>query len=147
MNPMYNDLKKYYDTIFPCQPVALKLVEHYLDMDDPSGVVELGCGTGTLLRQVKHPYRFGIDPEISFLQEAKAKDPKGNYHHGPLADISLPKCSLFYSLGNVISHLTPEQLEGWAKLIFDKLRPGGHWLVHTIHWDRFNRESDFTYPP
>lgn len=144
---MYQHFKEHYETIFPLNPSALSLAQSQIQ-NQQDLIVDLGCGTGELLAQIKSSApRLGLDLEPEFIARAQARDPSGSYACRDLCECECPqKAQLIFSFGNVVSHLSPEQFQAWVNVIERNLISGGRWIFHCIHWDRFKGLKEHHYP-
>lgn len=167
---MYASFADFYDTIFPCSPTALELIQGF--SSPTSRILELGCGTGALLKNVKAQRAVGLDIEPALIAKAKAhKDAHGagptqkataleggtttlerpEFICAELLDFgpSQPEASfeLVFSLGNVVSHLEPQHFIKWLEEIHRLLVPGGRWIFHVIYWDDILNQTQYNYPP
>jgi len=51
-----------------------------------------------------------------------------------------------YSVGNVIAHITPEQLRRLLPVISKLLFPGGYWIFQIVNWDYLLTLARYTFP-
>jgi len=114
-----------------------------LDLSDKN-ILDLGCGTGTMLRYVVDNHQcnaFGVDLIRFNIYQAKKKVPSGNFHRGDilgyLRDLN-KKFDLVILYGVIGCFTLPNQ-----RLIIDKilesLNPGG------LLWIGANLYEDFSY--
>ena len=163
---MYSSFAEVYDNIFPVSASALDLIRGY---STPSTrILELGCGTGALLKKLKALRKVGLDIEPALIAKAHKKICLEQIEQSSSAQIngeldnaeficaemmdfgpSQPAASfeLIFSLGNVVSHLEPQQFKNWLENIHRLLVPGGCWIFHIIHWDSILKLADYNYPP
>ena len=57
---------------------------YYLD----SKVLELGCGTGNLLKSVNPSYAVGVDISKEIIKEAKKEHKEIKFFHGDISKLS-----------------------------------------------------------
>ena len=163
---MYSSFAEVYDCIFPVSASALDLILGYVN--SKTRILELGCGTGALLKELKALRKVGLDiepaliakaqkkicfepPEQSSFAQINAELDNAEFICAELMDFgpSQPAAAfdLIFSLGNVVSHLEPQQFKNWLENIHRLLVPGGYWIFHIIHWDDILKFTDYSYPP
>ena len=114
-----------------------------LDLDDKN-VLDLGCGTGTMLQYAVENYQCnasGVDLIRLNIHQAKKKVPSGNFYRGDILEYlkyTNEKFDLVILYGVIGCFPTSDQ-----KVIIDKilasLNPGG------ILWIGANLYEDFNY--
>ena len=79
-------------------------------------ILDLGCGTGTLLKYYASQNRtYGIDGSPDMLKIAKIKDKKTHYSVGDLRNVKIDnKFNIITCAFDTINHLT--SIGGWEKL-------------------------------
>ena len=114
-------------------------------------IVDLGCGTGLLTRELAIEGRnvIGVDPAAAMLDYAR-RQPGANlvrWIHGDAGAIGRPHADLAIMTGNV-AQVFVEDAEWRATLaaLHDALRPGGHLAFESRNpadrgWTRWNREA------
>jgi len=101
----------------------------------PGLIVELGCGSGILARQLGfHGYNvLGVDHSRSMLRIAKKRAPAAELVHASLVTLTLPRCSAVLAIGEVLSFaFAAEPLSRLNQMfvrIYKALQPGGIFLL------------------
>jgi SAM-dependent methyltransferase len=125
--------------------------EFYLHLvQSASRVLDVGCGTGALLRRARrdgHPGRLvGLDPAAGVLAVARA-EPGVEWVHGTLDGAGFDHC---FDLAVMTGHafqvlLTDADVRGLLADVHRALRPGGHFAFETRNpwpapWQRWTPE-------
>lgn len=118
-------------------------------------VVELGCGSGHLLRAILDSGfdAVGIDQSSALLALARGNAPGASLQASPILDAKLPVCVAVVAVGEVLSYVKPdERSRPPSRDLFSRvgvaLRPGGLLLfdvpVRTMRRKRYRswREGD-----
>lgn len=102
-------------------------------------VVDLGCGTGHLARElVQAGYAVdGIDISSSMVAIAKRRVPGARFHVAPLHRARLPTCAAVTSIGECLSYRLPNRahLSGFQAIfrrVYDALQPGGIFVFDVL---------------
>lgn len=81
-------------------------------------ILDIGCGTGTLLEYIKPGSYLGIDINSDFINLAKKKYPGFNFKVLNIVDEKFPSGKFEYIfIMNVLHHLTDEQIKKMFKTI------------------------------
>ncbi len=108
-----------------------------LEILDHSGireglVVDLGCGSGLLARQLLDAgYRvFGVDISEAMVELARRRAPEAEFRVGSLFEVEIPPCSAVTAISEVLNYLFDAENEerGLGRLfrrVHDALVPGG----------------------
>jgi SAM-dependent methyltransferase len=95
-------------------------------------VVDLGCGSGILARElVRAGYRvLGIDISEAMIELARGRTPSAEFRVGSLFEAELPPCDAVTAVSEVLNYLFDRERghEGLIRLfdrVYDALRPGG----------------------
>lgn len=87
--PIYDPLSRYFTRF----PLLQEKILGLLDLRNGQTVVDLACGTGTLLaechRQTENLRAFGIDIDRRVLQRAAEKSPHSRLIHGSIESVPL----------------------------------------------------------
>lgn len=99
------------------QPVTVDVVNHKQFLStinelliDSHSVLDVGCGVGTTLRELRCPLKIGVDAYRPYLEKAKHGQEfiKINLKAEHLSEIFLPKSIASVTLIDVIEHLEKE---------------------------------------
>lgn len=97
-------------------------------LDDPATILDVGCGTGRLLRRAGARWPdaqlIGVDPAEGMLEVARRKTIGGKFHLAGAESLPLPSASVDLALSSISFHHWPDQLGG-LRQIARVLRPGG----------------------
>ncbi len=101
-------------------------INRYLTPD--TVVVDIGCGTGRLLMQIKARKKIGIDPSEEMLKHASSKTMQANAERIPLEDESADAVIL----AEVLPYVNDERTAlSEAHRI---LKPGGRIFISSLNW-------------
>ena len=98
-------------------------------------VVDLGCGGGTLAREL-YEAGFqvqGYDLSPAMIEMARARVPAAEFAVASFVDVDLPECRAVTAIGEVLNYLIDERndlsvVEAVLSRIFASLIPGGYLL-------------------
>ncbi|MCW5254562.1 MULTISPECIES: class I SAM-dependent methyltransferase [unclassified Streptomyces] len=105
----------------------------------PAGgrVLDLGCGTGTNLRELgaRGFSCLGADQSACFIEYARGRGGEGvEYVHGRAEDfVTDDRFDLVYSLFMTLNYLPRAELRGVLRKVRGLLRPGGHVVLEFGH--------------
>lgn len=120
---------------------------------DAHRILDLGCGTGLLTRQLAVDGRHvtGVDPAPAMLAVARQQPgaERVQWIEGDSAAFGTPDADLLLMTGNVAQVFLDE--EGWMttlRAIYAALRPGGYLAFESRNpddraWERWNREATY----
>ncbi len=98
-------------------------------------IVEAGCGSGILARQLTDAgYRvIGIDASPAMIRLARAHAPAARFRVASVASASIPRCDAVIAVGEVISYLPSRRaVERFFAHVHDALPPAGLFLFDFI---------------
>ena len=118
---------------------------------EPVSVLDVGCGTGKLLRRahISWPQAqlIGVDPANGMIEIAKRLTPNATFSTGMAEALPLQDASVDVALSTVSFHHWQDQAAG-IREIARVLRPGGYfilvdasfpeWLVRVFRLKRFH---------
>jgi len=107
------------------------LAEDGIDMP-PASVVDVGCGTGRLLRAASLRWPdarlVGVDPAERMVAEAAAANPKASFKLAPAESLPLADGTVDLVVSSLSFHHWGDQARG-IREIFRILRPGGRFCL------------------
>jgi ubiquinone/menaquinone biosynthesis C-methylase UbiE len=111
-------------------------VLHLVDTESTfTGILDIGCGTGRLLRKIKERYPdaqlIGVDPAEGMIEKARQLMPDATFSVGLAESIPLPDASVDLALSTMSFHHWSDQLQGICE-IKRVLRPGGRFLLADV---------------
>ena len=142
----YTSIRPWYDQIFPIAVVQRDFVLSF-GSDPAHSIVDVGCGTGTLIVQLAGIFRktAGLDPDGAMLEAARqkaARVPAGTWfiQAGMLdltRELAPQSANRLICFGNTVPHLTDEgEVMEFAGQAHQILKPGGLILIQIINYDR-----------
>ncbi len=106
--------------------LATDIVHH------PTSVLDVGCGTGKLLRQARHFWPeaqlIGVDPANGMIEMAKRLAPNATFSTGMAEALPLQDRSVDLALSTTSFHHWQDQAAG-IREIARVLRPGGYFIL------------------
>ena len=117
----------------------------------PADVLDVGCGTGKLLRRVHarwpQAHLIGVDPATGMIEVAKGLTPGAAFSAGMAEALPLPDSSVDLALSTLSFHHWQDQAAG-IREVARVLRPGGYfilvdaafaaWLAQILRMKRFH---------
>src|SRR5262245_17895582 len=98
----------------------------------PTSVLDVGCGTGRLLRQAgtywPEAHLIGVDPANGMIEMAKRLTPNATFFSGTAETLPLERASVELALSTISFHHWHDQAAGLRE-IARVLRPGGALLL------------------
>jgi SAM-dependent methyltransferase len=102
-------------------------------------IVDLGCGTGLLARElVDAGYDFfGIDISRAMIEIARKRTPGAEFRVGSLFEVGIPRCEAVTAIGEVLNYLFDPENEtpGLGRVfrrVHDALAPGGVFVFDVL---------------
>jgi len=146
---MYSSFALYYDKIFSFKnPTYLFLAD--LVGDDTSKILDIGCGTGDYLgklAEIGHNVT-GIDVDQEMISLAIKKYPDLNFKVMDMNDVHFLNnyFDVIYSIGNVVSYLSKDQIAEFLRKIYAMLNDNGIWMYQAVNWDNVVKNKIYTFP-
>jgi SAM-dependent methyltransferase len=116
-------------------------------------IIDLGCGTGLLTRELALPARrvVGVDPSAAMLAVARRKpnSDRIQWVDGDSRALGTPNADLAIMTGNVAQvFLDDAEWDATLSNIRAALRPGGHLVFESRNpkvraWEQWNREATY----
>jgi SAM-dependent methyltransferase len=108
----------------------------------PASVLDVGCGTGRLLRAAAARWPgaqlIGVDPAQGMVDGARQLTPGATIHRGLAESLPLPNASVELVVSTMSSHHWRDQAAG-VREIARVLRPGGHFILADVALPRVLR--------
>src|SRR4051794_15141817 len=119
-------------------PVHAAVLQHAASRFKPEDVLDIGCGSGRLLRKV-HDYwpeaqLLGVDPAQKMRDVARRLTPEARFYMGSGEALPLPDASIDLAFSTISFHHWRNQAAG-VREVARVLRAGGSFLL-----------ADFTLP-
>jgi ubiquinone/menaquinone biosynthesis C-methylase UbiE len=112
----------------PVHSRMLNLVEKEKRAESPHDIIDVGCGTGRLLRAASRrwpqAHLFGVDPAERMISEAERLSPNVTFRVGPAELLPLPDQAADLIVSSLSFHHWHDQSKGLQE-ISRVLRPGG----------------------
>ncbi len=117
---------------------AKRIISHRRQFCEKHGVIDAGCGTGLVLREIIADFAWGIGVDISERMIRAARTKRISHAKFVVGDCfklaSLgPKAGAVVSRGVLLSHYGPEQSLAILAAIRDSIVPGGFVLVDFLN--------------
>lgn len=151
----YEELSKYYDTIFRKDETTAEFLKKGLSNNNR--IMDLACGTGTYSIEIAREGHSvaGIDLDRSMIEQAKAKVKnealKINFYAEDMKKFKVltgeELYDMIFCIGNSLVHLNnSEDILQLFKDIYDSLKEAGWMLVQIINYDRILNENITSLP-
>jgi len=145
----YSKFADYYPYIFPLNSTAFTFLHDYVP-DNGGRLLDVGCGTGHYAEEfAKNGFQAtGIDVDAEMIRYARE-----HYHHATFENVDMLEIDrldgpfdLIFSLGNVVAHLSPEELDRFLGKVATKLTANGTWIFQVLNWDYLLKQETYTFP-
>lgn len=147
--PVYTNFASYYDRIFPFRSHTFNFLKTEAGAPGET-ILDIGCGTGVYCDALfRAGYRVtGIDLDGGMIAYARSRYPDISFFEKDMMDAdSIPgEYDLIYSVGNVISYLSVQNLELFLGMINHLLKPRGRWVFQVVNWDYILSAGVFEFP-
>ena len=147
--PVYTNFAPYYDQIFPHRAQTFNFLNS--EAGGPGGaILDIGCGTGTYCDALyQSGYQVtGIDLDGGMIDYARSKYPGISFYEKNMMDAdSIPgNYDMIFSVGNVVSYLSGQDLSRFLRMIYRMLEPEGKWVFQVVNWDYILSAGVFEFP-
>ena len=141
--PLYNDLSRIYDIIFPENRKTTKFLAKGLEAQ--TRILDIACGTGnySIALAGKGHDVTGIDLDETMIDVAqkKAAGRTVSFACGNMLDIdrmfSSQSFGLIYCIGNSLVHLPDkESVSAFVQKVYALLEPQGRLIIQFVNYDR-----------
>jgi ubiquinone/menaquinone biosynthesis C-methylase UbiE len=110
------------------------------DVASPDSVLDVGCGTGRLLRKIgerwPHARLTGVDPTEDMIAVARRLAPSVSFHVAAAESMPVADASIALAVSSISLHHWDDHLQGLRE-IARTLRPGGHLCLADITMPRW----------
>jgi len=145
----YSKFSADYEQIFPFNKKVYSFLKSYLS-SNKTKILDIGCATGHYCGKfVSDGYKItGIDLDSDMINTAVQTYPNAVFKVLNLTDIAalIEKYSMVYSTGNVMAHVSIEDLKSFLNILKQKMSDGGIWIFQVINWDYVLQQENFTFP-
>jgi SAM-dependent methyltransferase len=143
MAELFSDALAYQDLMGRWSVRLAPLFAQFAEVPDAARVLDVGCGTGSLVRTLVSMTRrseiVGIDPVAPFVEYARSqvKDSRVSFEVGDALALPYPPASFDCALSLLVFHFIPDADKA-AREMRRVTRPGG--TVAACTWDRHGME-------
>jgi SAM-dependent methyltransferase len=148
--PAYEIFGKFYDEVMGDRSRTAEHLEKLIRSANPNArsVLELGCGTGSMLKHLQHNYEVsGLDTSSRMLSIARRKVPDANFFRQDMVDFTIDDrfdviCCVFDSINHI------KRFSDWKKVfagVRRHLSPGGCFIFDINTQRKLDRH--ITEPP
>jgi ubiquinone/menaquinone biosynthesis C-methylase UbiE len=113
-------------------PIHTALLGLAAGLPAPASVLDIGCGTGRLLRAAAQRWPdaalYGVDPAEGMAAAAQRLTPGATIQRGLAESLPLPDASIDLAVSTMSFHHWSDQAAG-VREIARVLRPGGHFIL------------------
>lgn len=110
------------------------------EVDSPDSVLDVGCGTGRLLRKIGQRWPgsrlTGVDPTEAMISVARRLAPSVSFHVASAESMPIASASIDLAFSSISFHHWGNQLQGLHELA-RTLRPGGRLCLADITMPRW----------
>ncbi len=109
----------------------------------PHSVLDIGCGTGRLLRRVASHWPkallYGVDPAAEMVEQGHSLSPFVRFINGSAESIPLPTASIDLVLSTISFHHWDDQADG-IREVRRVLNPSGFFVLADVYLPTLLRE-------
>ena len=149
MMSMYAGFAPDYERLFPFREEVFRYLACHAGVSG-ARVLDVGCGSGHYCGRFADEgfSAIGIDMDEAMIAEARRR-----YSHARFLLLDMRQIEsagsgfrCIYSIGNVMAHITPDELGRMVGRIFSMLEPGGSWIMQVLNWDGFSGMRAYDFP-
>jgi ubiquinone/menaquinone biosynthesis C-methylase UbiE len=150
----YSSIGRYYDYIFPYNPVKKQFARSFLKAPDKSNILDIGCGTGDLAMDLADDGNevYAIDADQEMIKQAIQKKASMALDQYPVfRDLDMKRISKFFCkhkfdcitcFGNTLVHLQDEkEIADFLKASFNVLAENGVLLIQILNYEYILRDK------
>lgn len=138
----YHVLSMYYDDIFPLREPQRRFLHAYLEQEQLSSLLDVGCGTGTMALEASTSGTevVGVDlsPDMIEIARNKARErlSSASFEIADMRDLShIPKTfDSIFCLGNTLAHVS--DVSELHRVFTQFRKKGSRLLLQTVNYDR-----------
>lgn len=108
-----------------------RVVDEFIKPVAGQTVLDIGCGTATILNFLPDVNYFGVDLSPQYIEKARQRfGDRGQFQVATAADVILPADTMFdtvYAMG-VLHHLDDDKVEQLFQMALRILAPGGRFI-------------------
>ena len=146
---LYSEFSEYYEETFPLREEVYGFLKAHLRESDGK-ILDLGCGPGHYCGrfQADGYDAFGIDLDEEMISAARKKYPEAWFSRLNITGIDTfnEKFHTIYSIGNVLAHVSLDELHSLLPEIRKLLHPHGHWIFQVVNWDFILARQQYIFP-
>jgi 2-polyprenyl-3-methyl-5-hydroxy-6-metoxy-1,4-benzoquinol methylase len=123
-------------------PYLRRLISRHFPSDRDARILDLGCGSGTLLyflREAGYKNIFGIDSSPEQIEQARQLGFANVRQADAFTFLETAAADSYEAIAafDIIEHLTKPELLHLADEIYRTLAPGGVWIIHAPNAEGF----------
>jgi len=133
----------------------LTVVAGMVGVKQPAVILDVGCGTGKLLRRARSYWPqaqvIGVDAAEGMIEVARRELPEGTFYRGVAENLPMPDASVDVAISTISFHHWRDQKEG-VREVARVLQPGGYffladialptWLAKVVRNTRFHSRAE-----
>lgn len=146
---LYSEFSEYYEETFPLREEVYSFLKAHLQGRDGK-ILDLGCGPGHYCGrfQADGYDAFGIDLDEEMIGAARKKYPEARFLCMNMSGVDTlnEKFHTIYSIGNVLAHVSLDELHSLLPEIRKLLYPHGYWIFQVVNWDSILTRQHYIFP-
>ncbi|ASQ90693.1 SAM-dependent methyltransferase [Prosthecochloris sp. GSB1] len=145
----YSEFSEQYEEAFPLREEVSGFLRNHFP-EQGGAILDLGCGPGHYCDRFQQEgfTITGVDLDEQMIDAARRRYPDVRFECMDINGIETitERFDAIYSIGNVIAHITPEQLRTLLPVIRKLLFPGGYWIFQIVNWDYLLTLERYAFP-